>query len=92
MQPKYRGNGTPERTGSLSFFQHAVPSRRGYLHLAETAPGTVILATTRRQRCMVSTPTGEGVWECSSRGRRLPVSCTPTAAVTGRSWYCCTGC
>ena len=27
MQPTYRGNGTPERTGSLSFLRHAVPAR-----------------------------------------------------------------
>ena len=91
MQPKYRGNGTPERTGSLSFVRHAVPDRRGHLHLVETDSGTVTPAT-RHRRCAVSAPTGEGVWGCSSRGRRPPASCTPTPAATGRSWCCCTGC
>lgn len=38
MQPKYRGNGTPERTGSHSF-SHPVPGRRGHPRPAETDTG-----------------------------------------------------
>ena len=70
MQPKYRGNGTPERTGSLSFFGHAVPGRHRHLPPAETDLGTVN-PPIRRRRCLTSTPTGKEVRGCSWRGRRL---------------------